>query len=525
MRKLLIIAGVPIDDMTMPEVLDQISEYIRAGTPHQIATVNADFVLKAWEDPELRQILNQADLLTADGMPLVWGARLLGVHLQGRVAGADLVPALAERGAREGWRFYMLGGREGVAALATEKLTSRYPGFNVVGMYAPPFGPVVEMGPDINERIRAARPDILLVAFGNPKQEKWISMNAADLGVPVMIGVGGSLDFAAGEIPRAPLWMQNTGLEWVFRLIQEPRRMWKRYVLDLVHFTRFFFIQWWRNLFHHGRQLLPDVKPKQPAAPPRPAAQPDRIDKPQDTFQVIYLKGRLTSAERAEVQTQVEKILQVLAEQNGIHRLFQGVRLNLSEVTFIDSAGFGMLVNLTKQARARSMDLRLFGLHPDIQTTLRMIHLEKFLTVENADDTKAPAVVSLSAVGIDWNNSGMEKEWLIVPMPARLEGMASRILPAEIEKFAPLAKYLVADFKETTFVDSSGVAALLQVQKRLRAAGGELRLAALGVDTRRVLDLSGVARMFTIYQTANGATMLAPDSPENSPADALKEPK
>ena len=128
MRKLLIIAGVPVDDMSLPEVLDQVQEFIRLKTPHQIATVNADFVLKARDDPELRHILNRADILTPDGMPLIWGARLLGVNLKGRVTGADLVPALAERGARLGWRFFFLGGRPGIPERAAQNMAARYPG-------------------------------------------------------------------------------------------------------------------------------------------------------------------------------------------------------------------------------------------------------------------------------------------------------------------------------------------------------------------------------------------------------------
>lgn len=142
MRKLLIILGVPIDDLTLPAALDQIDEFVEigraTGTSHQIATINADFVTKALDDPELRLILQEADMATADGMPLVWGARLLGVPLEGRVTGADLVPALAERAAQKGYSMYMLGAAPGIAQRAADILCERYPGLKIAGVYSPP---------------------------------------------------------------------------------------------------------------------------------------------------------------------------------------------------------------------------------------------------------------------------------------------------------------------------------------------------------------------------------------------------
>ncbi len=351
MRKLLIIAGVPIDDLSMAEALDRIEGFVQSGRPHQVATVNADFVVKVWNDSELRNILNNADMLTADGMPLVWGARLLGVNLRGRVTGSDLVPLLAERGALRGWRFFLLGGQPGVAERASEVLAERFPGFTVAGIYSPPFAPVVEMTPEINERIRAARPDVLLVAFGNPKQEKWIYMHLAELGVPVAIGIGASLDFVAGEVARAPVWMQNSGLEWLFRLGQEPKRLWKRYLVDMPHFARFFLIQWWRQLLGKTAKQT-DFQVKQWAEPIPEIAE----------YTEIILQGPLTNTERAKVQAEIEKTF-AAAPAGGE---WKGVRLNMTGVTFIDSVGLGMLVNLTKQARSQQAGLILAGLRPEI---------------------------------------------------------------------------------------------------------------------------------------------------------------
>src|SRR6266516_4259586 len=164
MRKLLIILGVPIDDLSMQEAIERLEEFIKigraTGKSHQIATVNADFVVNSLHDPELRRILQESDMATADGMPLVMGARMLGVQLSGRVTGADLVPALAERAARKGYSVYMLGARPGVAARAAKILQSRYPGLNIVGVVSPPNTSVLEMDRSVLDAVKAAHPDI-----------------------------------------------------------------------------------------------------------------------------------------------------------------------------------------------------------------------------------------------------------------------------------------------------------------------------------------------------------------------------
>ena len=197
MHKQIIILGVPIDDLNMEQALDRLEEFIeigrKEGKTHHVATVNADFAVKARNDPELRQILLEIDMATADGMPLVWGARLLGMHLEGRVTGADLVPALAERAAKKEYTLYFLGAAPGVAAQAAEILKARYPGLKIVGVVSPPKSSILQMDPAIVEDIRRTKPDVLLVAFGNPKQEKWISLYRRELSVPVMICVGGLL--------------------------------------------------------------------------------------------------------------------------------------------------------------------------------------------------------------------------------------------------------------------------------------------------------------------------------------------
>ncbi len=231
------ILGVPFDHLTMPQAITAIEDMIASRRPHMIATANVDFLVQSMEDTELRRILLESDLVLCDGTPLLWVSRWLGNPLPERVAGADLVPRLLEAAADKGYRVFFLGGKPEVAARAVERLQDKYPAIEIAGHYSPPFAPLEKMNhAEIGRRIREAQPDILLVSFGCPKAEKWIAMNYQSLGVPVSMGVGATIDFLAGHVKRAPIWMQRVGLEWIFRFLQEPGRLGPRYAKDLRRF-------------------------------------------------------------------------------------------------------------------------------------------------------------------------------------------------------------------------------------------------------------------------------------------------
>ncbi len=238
-RRPVAILGVPVDSFRMAEVLDLIDTFISMGGVHQIATANTDFLLKAHNDSDLRRILRRADLVVADGLPLVLASKWLRCPVPERVTGADLVPMLAERSAQKGHRIFMLGARQEVAERARIVMETNNPGLKIVGQYSPPPANISLMdNANILAMIEECDPDILLVAFGNPKQEKWISMHMDKLKVPVCIGIGGTFDFIAGEIARAPKWVQIIGMEWFYRFLQEPQRMFSRYFNDIVFFGK-----------------------------------------------------------------------------------------------------------------------------------------------------------------------------------------------------------------------------------------------------------------------------------------------
>ena len=228
------ILGMGIDPLTHKEVAEQIDRYVRLGGSHQIVTVNLDFLAIGSRNPAFRSLVNEADLVTADGVPVRWAARYLGSSLPARVTGPDLIDMAVAHSQSQGSSIFFLGAAPGVAAVAADTLAATRGAFNVAGVYSPPIGPL-DGAEDVYIRrlITDARPDFLFVAFGCPKQDFWIQEHR-DLGVPVSAGIGGSFDFLAGRTKRAPAWAQSRGLEWVFRLSGEPRRLAKRYLLDDV---------------------------------------------------------------------------------------------------------------------------------------------------------------------------------------------------------------------------------------------------------------------------------------------------
>jgi N-acetylglucosaminyldiphosphoundecaprenol N-acetyl-beta-D-mannosaminyltransferase len=241
------ILGVPIDAVTMDEALQRIRAMVESRQPHYVVTPNVDFLVQAREDEQLHSILVNADLVLCDGQPLVWASKWLGNPLPERVAGADLTPRLIAQAARLGHRIFLLGATPEANELASQHLRATYPGLQIAGAYSPPFKPLAQMNhAEIVARIRAAKPDILFVSFGCPKQEKWIAMHFRELGVPVCLGVGATIDFLAGTVRRAPTWMRRSGLEWTYRLAQEPRRLFRRYAKDMRHFGGALLAQWWR---------------------------------------------------------------------------------------------------------------------------------------------------------------------------------------------------------------------------------------------------------------------------------------
>ncbi len=223
--------GLPLARVTFQQTVAMVDQLIERHRPGFFITANLHYAMLANRDPRLRAANGQAAFIVADGMPLVSYSRLKRQPLPERVAGADLIYGLCERAAQRGHRVFLLGGAPGVAEQAAGKLCRRYPGLQIVGVEVPPFRELTSQEhSQLIGRIRAARPDLLLVALGQPKGEIWLAENFRALGVPVCVQVGATFDFVAGRVRRAPKWMQKIGLEWFHRILSEPRRLLPRYV-------------------------------------------------------------------------------------------------------------------------------------------------------------------------------------------------------------------------------------------------------------------------------------------------------
>lgn len=217
--------GVRVDRVTMAETIETIDGFIRDGGPHHVVTLDASMCVFARDDAELRRIVENAELVTPDSAGVLWACRTYGTPLAGRVSGVEIVEELCRLSPERGYRLFFFGSAPGVAEDAANTFRSRYPCCRIVGARDGFFGPDDEGA--IVEQVRAAKPDILCVALGIPKQEKWIARHRAALGVPVLIGVGGTFDVHSGRVKRAPLWMQRLSLEWLYRLAMNPRKIGK----------------------------------------------------------------------------------------------------------------------------------------------------------------------------------------------------------------------------------------------------------------------------------------------------------
>lgn len=223
-----------IDNLTASEAKNAVDSLIQAGGNHYVVTPNSDIVVKMQDDTELKEICDKADLILTDGQIVVKLSRYLGNPIKERVCMTDFVWDVFDLAIKKDYKVFLFGGKEDVLFKATENIKKRLPELNIVDSYSPPFGfeKNEEMLEEANRRIKASDADILIVFLGCPKQEKFIYQNKDKYQVPISITMGGCVDFMAGKVKRAPIWMQNIGLEWFYRFLQEPKRMFRRYFVD-----------------------------------------------------------------------------------------------------------------------------------------------------------------------------------------------------------------------------------------------------------------------------------------------------
>lgn len=241
--------GVRVHDVTLEEAVDAISTLLESRTRGYVVTPNAHHIVLLHRDPALKDAYEHAVLRLPDGTSLLWASRLLGTPLRERVAGADLLPALCRTAASCGYSVFLLGGRKGIAPQAAARLSRAYPGLRIAGIHTPPdqFARNEQAMEEALHAVNRVQPDILFVGLGAPLQELWVHRVWHRLRVLVAVCCGAALDFAAGTRPRAPLWVQRAGVEWLWRLAHEPRRLWHRYLVQDAAFVGIVLTEWWQR--------------------------------------------------------------------------------------------------------------------------------------------------------------------------------------------------------------------------------------------------------------------------------------
>ena len=355
--------GLPITNVTMAQAIQRIEGYIQSGRTHQIATANLDFARNSLRNDYLQRIICECSMVLPDGAPMLWASSMFDNPLKERVTGVDLIPELARLSAEKGYGIYLLGSDEEDSCAAAEVLCEKYPGVRIVGRDCPPVAALHAMDNEaILRRIEAADPQILLVAFGNPKQEIWIHRHRERLKVPVAIGIGGALNMIAGSLKRAPRWVQTLNLEWVFRMAQEPRRLLPRYTRDAVALVK-----------HLPLGLA--VNRMQP------------LERRHGRLEVSYEGAVRVVRTPARLSGEVTRALAKEAREAG--EAGQTIVLDLSATVRIEADGLGGLLEARRILLARGVWMWLSGMSNPVRRVLQFSAVSDLFRIAN---TPAEAV-------------------------------------------------------------------------------------------------------------------------------------
>ncbi|MDZ8118837.1 WecB/TagA/CpsF family glycosyltransferase [Pontiella agarivorans] len=473
----LVIFGVPFHNVTFEEAIDWIVARVRSGRPANIATANLDFVTRAWADPELQRILIDADLVLADGFPMVKLSPLFGPKLKDRVTGSDLTPMLAARAAEEGMSIYGLGSAPGVAEKALNILKKRHPGLQVAGCFSPPFTSLLKMDHrEILQRLENAAPDILFVAFGAPKQDKFISMHVRSWNIPVSIGVGASLDFISGKQKRAPKMMQKCCLEWLWRVCCSPRRLFARYLANL-HF-----------LLSASRQLRTIHK------------MPDHevIFQPLDEHSVLSLEQSRITVARFHSLDSAESAAEFI-RQAGEQSFGNNLLLDLHAVPWLSSLELGALLEINKISRRQGFRLILYAARPKVRTLLETCRLTDYFsiayTLKDAEEMARKLVEH--ADGEALYSDGRLKLKLPIELSAaslpKFE-VDTQVLQQKLVQKG-LLKSIEVDAAQLDFIDSAGLGYLIALKKRASDTRISMSISNLDPKLRRTFEIARVDKI------------------------------
>ncbi len=505
--------GIPVDNLTLESAVERIVRMARIGDGRArlVSTLNVDFLVNSLgagltrpRHPELLDVLRSSDLVTADGFPIIWLSRLLGRPLGGRVCGSDLTPALAERCAREGLAVFLLGGGEGSAAEAGRILQRRYPGLRIAGTAAPfvhtagsGLGSIAEDDKALLRKIHDSGADLLLVGLGNPKQELWFNRNRGQLAVPVSIGVGGTFEFITGKVRRSPAVWQRLNLEWVYRIAQDPMRLWKRYS---------------KGLFKLALLASPVVAARIAeglsigrASDPAPATLP---------WQQLWSSRDQSIALLAMPPRPAADYLAMVNRELHAQPAAGALRiLDFSRVKRISLGSQQELFNLASLLRAQRGQLQLLGLSPRIRKQLAAARL---LDLLDGSDTGALDQLTRRPMGKDSFScqSYSLSNATLVTLAGRVDRESLAGLGfVECMLHSVRDRTCIIDLRNVDLLESSAIAELLPLLGMDAQQSGRVCLSGVSHGTRQMLRMADVRVSADIIDDAELLAKISSEAP------------
>lgn len=466
-RDVAFLLGLPFNVITMDETIDDAIAHIGRRKPGYYITANADFIAQAHNNEALKDILFHADRVVCDGMPLVWLSKYFKPELPERVAGSDMVFRLFEEAQKREWKVFFLGTDDATLEMTKGILEQNYQGIQIVGTYAPPYG-TVESWPndDILKRIKQTTPDLLLVAVGCPKQEYWISRFYRESGVPLSIGIGASLDFICGSQTRAPAWIQKIGMEWMWRMLSDPKRLAKRYAKDLYYLILLALRQ--RSLLVKGAQLPMSGHTKDDENKPTPAFTYE------ESYHLLKWSGSIEygTIGSCAIPAAYDKL----------------ILLDLSGVESIDSSGIGLIAKLAREARQAEVPFALVQASDVVRQVIDAMHLSaQFPTF----DTESEALLHFIKSG--YQASVFSERTIKLPPPfGRKENAECLDVLNQAVAGAKPNERLLIDISELELVDSFAISKFLSAYREMRDKKGQLRLVRLQAQSEQTLRMTGV---------------------------------
>ena len=464
--------GLPFHRTTMEETLAECDRVMAEGVPAYMVTANADFVAQAYEDPDLRRILFFARRVVCDGMPLVWLSRLFRIPLPERITGSDMVFHLFEHCNRDHRKVFFLGSDERTLVQVASILGETYPHMEIAGWLSPPIAPVHEWpNEEIISRLKASQPDLLLVAVGCPKQERWILQNFRETGVPLSIGIGASLDFISGKQVRSPKWMQRWGLEWLWRIYTDPKRLAKRYMKDLYYLI----------LLTGKQAAIVWARPKRGKAAPDSLPSVANPDSQQTDIGCVELVWT-GSLQRDNLEPFI------LSDEPD-----RPVFCDVSGISFMDSAGIGQLVKLVRKCQAARVPCAfLANADSPLPRLVKSLRMESVLNVF-LDKAAAHAWIR------ERLSPDVQRTHASLTLSGQVDAETFSRFESEIQAAIENLRagdILRLDCQKLEFIDSYAVGRLIAGKRQALAKGNDLFLVDPSPQVMKLLRLFRLEALF-----------------------------